>query len=658
MKLTGHFIHPSIVCVQTLRYEQENRKLEEIEKAIPWLKTFQDLMNLINLKETAESSHKLLIELTWLLFYQYYKKNIMFNKAAEKGEYFSILLKGKILKLDMVFKREYLTVEEYLIYLFKMKLTREKEILKKCRILNSFYADIDGENLTKFIKENPQFNYDKLKEIAKNEIIKLGFRLEDFQEGRKKKIISSIDNYLKITEIKRNTKEINNILATPKFYIGSYQKAGYITKGMAIGNLTQELTIDNSTYITYDNCDIVYINKKTSKINKLFELMEQKKYRVLSELKNSFFIFKRITEKGFLTQVIPYFQYKLFHKGDKIFVQDSLYEGIYFIKSGKLNLYLNSSILDISIYISNIKTSLENFKNFISNMELFQNPIPSDSEMLKSKAIIPADKIHLYNIKKYDLFNIHEFSIFGTNELYNYKTGLYYFSAECISKDAIIYFLPKKYFYSLLLKENPVCSAVAEIVESKAKFIIEKLKSIIKWYEVNKLKENIESKEEIKEKNFTLFNQYKNSNKIFKRNNNLIHPGLKLFTKDDEKTFEFPVLIKDTFNLNKITFNETLNEINKERNKSIREKIMDNSYKKFIAKTINNFYNAHTKKNINKRTRNRTFEDKLYLNKTKTVFQKNIKLKLPLNFPFNVQNEFPSIVKNKKYNIKYINTDI
>jgi hypothetical protein len=170
LKLTGHFIHPSIVCVQTLRYERENRKLAEIEKALPWLKTFPDLMNFINLKETAESSHKLLIELTWLLFFQYYKKNLMFKKAAERGEFFSIILKGKILKLDMVFKRKHLTVEEYLIYLFKMRLTREKELLKKCRILNSFYADIDGENLTKFFKENPQFNYDKLKEITKKEI--------------------------------------------------------------------------------------------------------------------------------------------------------------------------------------------------------------------------------------------------------------------------------------------------------------------------------------------------------------------------------------------------------------------------------------------------------------------------------------------------------
>ena len=70
LKLTGHFIHPSIVCVQTLKYEMENRKLSDIERALPWLKTFQDLMNFINLEETPESSHKLLIELTWSLFYR------------------------------------------------------------------------------------------------------------------------------------------------------------------------------------------------------------------------------------------------------------------------------------------------------------------------------------------------------------------------------------------------------------------------------------------------------------------------------------------------------------------------------------------------------------------------------------------------------------
>ena len=48
LKLTGDFIHPSIICVQILKYEKENRKIGEIERALPWLKTFSDFMNFIN----------------------------------------------------------------------------------------------------------------------------------------------------------------------------------------------------------------------------------------------------------------------------------------------------------------------------------------------------------------------------------------------------------------------------------------------------------------------------------------------------------------------------------------------------------------------------------------------------------------------------------
>ena len=588
LKLTGDFIHPSIVCVQTLRYERENRKLAEIERAIPWLKTFSDFMNFINLKETNESSYKLLIELTWILFYRYCQKNIIFKKPAEKNEYTFILLKGTMLKLDIIFKREYITVEEYLIYLIKMKLIREKKIIKCCRRLNSFYADIDGDNLIKFCQKNPQFNYDKLKEIAKKEIYELGFKLEDFQEGKKGNIINSIDNYIKITDVQRNIKNINNFLATPNFYIGHYQKVGYITKGMLLGNFTRDYSIDNSTYITIDNCDVLYLNKKTSKIKKLYELMVEKKTRILSEIRNSFFLFKNISENAFFNEVIPYFQYKLFHKGDKIFVQDSLFEGIYFIKSGKLNLYLTSSIIEISTYISNIKNSLKNLEDLISNMTSYKSELLSDNEMLQIKSINTGGNIHLFNSKKYDIITINELSIFGTSELYNCKTGLYYFSAECVSDEAVIYFLPKKFFYSLLIKENPVYLHMKDIVQTKANHLLEKLKLIIKRHEMERLYEN-------NNKNFNMFNNYK--------------------------------------------------IINKERNKSLREK--------FMTKTIGNFY-SHTKKTMNKR--NLTLGDKLILNKNKTIFHNNIKLKLPSNFPFNVKNEFPTIVKNKNYNVKYFNT--
>lgn len=669
IKLAGNIIHPSIVCVQTLKYERENRKAGEIERALPWLKTFPDLMNFINLKETPESSNKLLTELTWLLFYRYYKKNITFKKAAEKGEYFFILLSGKMLKLDMIFHRENLTVEEYLIYLFKMKLTREKEILKRCRILNSIYADIDGENLMQFCKENPQFNYYKLKERAKKEINELGFKLEDFQEGKKSnQYIFSIDNYLKISEVKKDTKNINNILATPKFYIGSYEKVGYITKGMILGNLTNELVIDNSTYITVDNCDILYLNKRNSNLKKMYEMIIEKKTRILSEIKNSFFIFRKITENSYLNEVIPYFDYKLYHKGDKIFVQGSFYEGIYLIKSGKVGLYFNSSLIEISSYISNIKNSLKDFKNFISSIKMFKQQNFTESELIKSsvdQTILPSEKKDLYTSKKYELLEIPEFSIFGTSELYNYETGLYYFSTECLTNEAVIYFLPKKYYIDLLKKEHPVYTAVAETVETKAKFIIEKLKLIIKQYENNKLKKNSRNHSENKEEsypmtNFTIFNNYKKSIKSLMRKNNNNYPGLKLFTKMNEKTYEFPLLLKDKYNLNKNILTETIKDSNIGYYKSLRDKIINNSLIKKEAKTINNNINININKFLknNNRHRNKTFEEKLFMNKTGFNFRKKIKLSLPSNFPFDVRNEFPTIVKNKikNYNIRPIYT--
>ena len=545
-----------------------------------------------------------------------------------------------------------------------MKLIKEKEILRRCRILNNFYADIDGENLTKFCNENPQFNYEKLKARAKKEIIELGFKLEDFQDNKKDKYIYSVDNYIKIAEVKKDTKDINNILATPKFYIGSYQKVGYITKGMAIGNLTKETFIDDSTYITMEEgCDIVFLNKKKSNLKKLYEMIIEKKLRALSNLKNSFYIFRHMTDSSYLTKLIPFFQYKLFHKGDIIFAQDSFYEGIYLIKSGKVGLHFESPVIEISTLISNIKNSLRNFKKFISGLKVFNKQDLEDSEFLKANVNQNTinEKNHLYISKRYDILTIDEFSIFGTNELYNYKTGLYYFTAECVTKEALIYFLPKRYFHDILRKEHPLDLAVAKTVESKAELIIEKLKLIIRYYEKNRnhFKNDGDNIEEDKMKTFTIFNSYRNSIKTLRRNNNNINfPDLKLYTKMDEKTYEFPILLKDKYFLNKNVLTETLNENDNNINenlKTLKERAITN--KTLDKNSIKNINITGSLFNTIKR-RNKTYEEKI--NKTRYKFRKDLKLNLPYNFPFNVQNAFPTLVKNraKNYNIKYINNDM
>lgn len=684
LKLTSSIIQPSIICIQTLRYEPENRKLFEIELAIPWLKTFPDLMKFINLKETPESSHALLIELAWLLFYKYYKKNLILKKATEKKEFFYISLAGKILKLNIVYERHSLTLEDYLIYLFKLKIMHEKEILKKCRMLNSFYADIDGENLHKFINKNPHFNYEKLKEKARNEIINLGFKFEDLQENSQN-IISSVDNYLQIFKISRNIKTFSNgIKATPKFYIGRYEKAGYITKGMAIGSLTEQFSSDNSTYICTNNCDIVYLNKEESKskLTKLYNLILDKKRKILSKIKNHYYILSRISNSVFYEELLPHFEYKQYHQGDKIFMQGSIYDGIYLLQHGQVNIYLTSSVNQIGNYILNVKNTLQGFKDYIlgnkKNSNKKEDEEPIVPKIMNDTINLSIEKsIALNEVKKFDILTIPQYSIFGTNELYDYKNSLYFFSAECQSKEAIVYFLPKNIFYSLLIKEKPIYIALADMVQFKVNDIIGKLKYHIKFFESVMNKKSRQ--------------KYKENNTLNNTINNFLNSSLN--NSIDKKDIKFNSFM-NTFNIirrNKI--NETIASNKRIGNSADFPKIYDEKNQTIKKSKERKYYltekfiNSFPLKNSKYHKPIKSFNDRVIFNKLKkiklfptpinlynnkkvpslgTLFlscgkknnyiqRNNANLNLPKNFPFSVQNSYynsTSLSKEKEGDFK------
>ena len=151
-----------------------------------------------------------------------------------------------------------------------------------------------------------------------------------------------------------------------------------------------------------------------------------------------------------------------------------------------------------------------------------------------------------------------------------------------------------------------------------------------------------------------IFNNYRNSIKNL-RNFINIQDG-KLFNKGDEKTCEFPILLKEKEIFGKKIFNKGFNEFNNVRSKTLKEKLINNSYKKNYTKTLDSTQGYYyINRNINKR--NKTLEEKSFMNKTRISFKRNIKLKLPSNFPFNVKDKFPTIIKNKNYNFKYIFTE-
>ena len=167
-------------------------------------------------------------------------------------------------------------------------------------------------------------------------------------------------------------------------------------------------------------------------------------------------------------------------------------------------------------------------------------------------------------------------------------------------------------------------------------------------------------KEDNKMKTFTIFNNYRNSVNNLRRNNN--NPGLKLHSKMDEKTYEFPIILKNKYFPKKYILTEPI-KLNDEdnNNHTLRQKIMINKYKNNVIKTFDNINDNSNSGYLynNKKKRNKTFKEKLFMNNTKIKFNHDIKLKLPSNFPFNIKSEFPTIVKSKikSYNIKsiYIN---
>ena len=64
IKLCRDVIDPIIICLQTLKYEPENRKQEEIESTIPYLKTLENFSYFINYSSSDVCScflHNLLI---------------------------------------------------------------------------------------------------------------------------------------------------------------------------------------------------------------------------------------------------------------------------------------------------------------------------------------------------------------------------------------------------------------------------------------------------------------------------------------------------------------------------------------------------------------------------------------------------------------------
>ena len=606
IKLTSKIVIPDLY-LQILKYEFNNRTNSDIAKTLPRFQKLDSLNEYIKYNEDKNNNNnsKIILELAWVSFYKYKKKLTFIKKANEDRNFFYLILNGNLSKLNLTFKKEKISIEEYLLYMIKMKLLQEKQIVYKCNKLNKAYVNLDINNFRTYFTENKNYNFKELKQRAKRELLEAGFKI--LPDNRV--IIPNIENYIKLSLFQ--TDERNDTQTRFNLFIGHYIKTNTLSKGNYIGDLSPNDNNEGCSYICDKNCDICYVNKNDKFRTKLYDLMLQKYRRIFKEIKNKFYIFKDTSEDICLNNFVPLMLYKKYTKGEKILIQNSQYEGIYLVIDGEIKISISQTFNELSNTLVSLQYSIFNFKDYVSkiiktidiikefNLKYMlkfqnQNMIDMGNTKINNELISSNEYLSYFNgIKNIEFYNLGVGDIVGLNELFDYKTELYNFTAECISEEANLFFISKRNFNNIMEKENGIMNNVIQLIDLKAKTLIGKInnfrseyRNVVinslsnkknksfnsnnKFYFNDKIKIN-DNKEDKKvaintkniKGNYININFFKNKEFImrFKNNKNKKIPGnVKLFKNNELLNY---LKNKKLFRSNSISESLSLNNINK-----------------------------------------------------------------------------------------------
>ena len=615
LKLTSKILDPIIVCLQTLKFEPENRKKEEIENTIPYLKTLANFNDYIKFWENDKTSFDLMVKFAQITFYQYYRKNTILRRPGNLNNKFFILLNGEINKYSLIFEKETMTLEQYLLYLIELEIINEDEIIKKCHALNQsiFNSGKDEISIKYFFKNNKKLNYSEMYSKAEKELIKLGYNSDMYHRGILKRV-PSFENYLKIFE-NLAPKIIEND-GKPKFnlLIGKYKLASVLTKGDFFNNITEENIKEYNLYLCKTNCDIGQISKEDFCNNELNILIKLKMKNIFRNIKNQFYFLPGMNDNKFIEEFAPMILYKKYKKGEKIFMQGELYQGVFLIYDGEISLSTKTNIDKLSQLLINVIYSIKSFPEHIPafNSKKLIDDFNNKHQQLYNRVDIPLQEFLKMNT--IEISKIKKNNILALCDSYDYKTELFNFTAECISDEAILFFITKNDFSLMLGKETSLYERIIPIIEFKIQFIVGKLRSF----------------------SSQTFNYYERKNKIL----NSIRTNSTTNILDNSKSNNS---ISNSNKYNTIIFNSNnynsnnSSKISISSNKFNRNKMNSN---KFNNSLFNNSLSYTIKTNFS--LRNNTMRPLMLSKIIKEKDKKNINLNKNLDINYNLNSISPS----------------
>lgn len=556
-----------------------NRTKVFSEKIAQVLESIPQFIEFLN-EDNITLRNKFFVEFGRYIKYHKFQKGTTIQCVCEGDKLFHMIATGKILKLNIKYKNLYSSLKDYILYLTKLYILNEKYLYNDCIKKNQDIFPIK-ENIDILKYANKIKFFDFKEEIKKIKNRKAEILFDNYTEEKIKKKLSVEDILLLYNpdiEIGDKKNFLNNemkfLVSLPYFYVEKILEPisflGHLNKNRGIKKYC--------CYICLNNSDVFILDKENIKNrdNPIYNIINRKKSILVTEklFKNNF-LFKDTDINFLIKNYSKYFEIKKIKKNDYIIYQGSVYEGIFFIINGMLQLKSNRSYNELSDLNYGVLNNLDSKTKKQENLKDFDD---KKKNGILNKLIHNPLFIKKSNEKKeinFGTFSNNE--IIGLNDIYDKKKGISNFSVQCLTNEAELFFVPKEIFTSLITNQE-ILDKINSLTQEKNKLLSLKIKKYKNLFELEFDKFLSPDKEEKNNRNDFYHKLYHKSSLENKSILNRL-----IFKNGKKKLFE-----NTSINNNKLIKSKSATDISKDTNIIQNNKIFIDFAKKYNNYEIGN----------------------------------------------------------------------
>ena len=556
-----------------------NRTKVFSEKIAQVLESIPQFIEFLN-EDNITLRNKFFVEFGRYIKYHKFQKGTTIQCVCEGDKLFHMIATGKILKLNIKYKNLYSSLKDYILYLTKLYILNEKYLYNDCIKKNQDIFPIK-ENIDILKYANKIKFFDFKEEIKKIKNRKAEILFDNYTEEKIKKKLSVEDILLLYNpdiEIGDKKNFLNNemkfLVSLPYFYVEKILEPisflGHLNKNRGIKKYC--------CYICLNNSDVFILDKENIKNrdNPIYNIINRKKSILVTEklFKNNF-LFKDTDINFLIKNYSKYFEIKKIKKNDYIIYQGSVYEGIFFVINGMLQLKSNRSYNELSDLNYGVLNNLDSKTKKQENLKDFDN---KKKNGILNKLIHNPLFIKKSNEKKeinFGTFSNNE--IIGLNDIYDKKKGISNFSVQCLTNEAELFFVPKEIFTSLITNQE-ILDKINSLTQEKNKLLSLKIKKYKNLFELEFDKFLSPDKEEKNNRNDFYHKLYHKSSLENKSILNRL-----IFKNGKKKLFE-----NTSINNNKLIKSKSATDISKDTNIIPNNKIFIDFAKKYNNYEIGN----------------------------------------------------------------------